>query len=329
MQVNFVHFTLFSNFNHIYFLFFLFVGLTIINIYFPYFPLKKAKKSPGSFHFRKIFFLDKLVFFLRHSDNLWRPFILPVLFFAYLCRYRGHPGNRSNPEAVYSHSLTVSLGPWVSSVSILYLYNKIAVSISRTSVSPMYITGKDFSCGKCLHIFLQITLQRSCAVYRVISFLNYMTSCTVCQLQRQLLVRKLLLTPEPSSTIIPMLSFVKGLNIIISSRRFKIPDGNGLEGHSLPFLLPPVLFLPSHQFRQEEIRRADIRSHNKNGIFKINRSSLGICNASVIKNLEKHMKHIRVRFLNFIKQHNTVRFPANCLCKLTALFISYILEALQ
>ena len=74
----------------------------------------------------------------------------------------------------------------------------------------------------------------------------------------------------------------------------------------------------------QQIVCSDIGGHNQDCILKVNGSALRIRNPSVIQHLQKHIKYVRMRLFDFIKQDNTVRLSSDCLGQLSALFISHI-----
>ena len=54
------------------------------------------------------------------------------------------------------------------------------------------------------------------------------------------------------------------------------------------------------------------------------RPAFGICYTTVVEDLQKHIEHIRVSFLNLIKKDNRIRFPADGFRQLTAFLITDI-----
>src|SRR6185436_14847764 len=67
------------------------------------------------------------------------------------------------------------------------------------------------------------------------------------------------------------------------------------------------------------LARAEIRGHDQNGVLEVDRASLGISQPAVIQNLEQDIKDIRVRLLNLVKQHHSIRAAANRFGQLPAL----------
>ena len=74
----------------------------------------------------------------------------------------------------------------------------------------------------------------------------------------------------------------------------------------------------------QQILGADVGCHNQDGVLKIHRPALRIRDTAVIQNLQQYVKHIRMRFFNLIKEHDAVRFSADCLCQLSAFIIADI-----
>ena len=60
------------------------------------------------------------------------------------------------------------------------------------------------------------------------------------------------------------------------------------------------------------------RLHYNNRIFKIDYSALTVGKSAVVKNLQKHVKHVGVRLFNFVEQNYAVRLSSYLFGKLTA-----------
>ena len=58
----------------------------------------------------------------------------------------------------------------------------------------------------------------------------------------------------------------------------------------------------------QQIGGTDVGRHDQNGILEVHRSALGIGDPSIIQHLQQHVEHVRMRFLDLIKQDNGVRF---------------------
>ena len=50
-----------------------------------------------------------------------------------------------------------------------------------------------------------------------------------------------------------------------------------------------------------------IRRHDDQRVTKIDRAALGVRHAAVVENLQKNRRHVRVRFFQFVEQHDAVR----------------------
>ena len=70
--------------------------------------------------------------------------------------------------------------------------------------------------------------------------------------------------------------------------------------------------------------RADIGGHDNDGVPKIDLSSERIGQASILHHLQEQIKHILMRFLNLIKQHNRIRLSSDRFRQLPALFMANI-----
>ena len=125
-----------------------------------------------------------------------------------------------------------------------------------------------------------------------------------------------------------LIQLVEYNNLINSVEEFRLE-------HPFYFLHNPILheFIPfsriivgckAQPFRRHNIFCPCIGCHNNYRIFKINLSALGIRNVSIIQNLKKNVKHIRMRLLHLIKQDNRIRIAANLFAELSALLIAHI-----
>ena len=68
----------------------------------------------------------------------------------------------------------------------------------------------------------------------------------------------------------------------------------------------------------------NIAGHDDDGVLEIYHASFIVCQPSIIQHLQENVPDIRMCFLDFIQQHNTVWFSPDRLCQLTALIISDI-----
>src|SRR5690606_8358736 len=71
-----------------------------------------------------------------------------------------------------------------------------------------------------------------------------------------------------------------------------------------------------------QVTNSDVRGHDDDRISEINPTAQAICQDAVIQHLEQNIEHIRVRFLNFVKQYNRIGFPPYLFGKLAAFFVS-------
>src|SRR3990167_7512678 len=80
--------------------------------------------------------------------------------------------------------------------------------------------------------------------------------------------------------------------------------------HNFLFDLFILVVLASVRFASEtetrhliNVFRSNVGRHNNNGIFEVNRSALGVSQASVVQNLKQNIKYFRVRLLNLVEQN--------------------------
>ena len=77
-------------------------------------------------------------------------------------------------------------------------------------------------------------------------------------------------------------------------------------------------------FRGKDRLCSRIGGHDQDRILKIHLPALGIGDMSLIQHLQKDVEHIRMRFLDLIKQDHAVGMRPYLIGKLAALLISYI-----
>ena len=74
----------------------------------------------------------------------------------------------------------------------------------------------------------------------------------------------------------------------------------------------------------KQILGTDIGGQDNDRILEIHGLAHGICNTPVIEDLKQNIEYIWMCLLDLIKQNDTIRFSADCLCQLTALIVSDI-----
>ncbi len=70
--------------------------------------------------------------------------------------------------------------------------------------------------------------------------------------------------------------------------------------------------------------RTSVASHDYDAITKIDPSSLGIGQMTIIENLEKNIENIIMRLFNLIKKNGTIGLPPYCFSQLTAFLVADI-----
>src|SRR5687768_12811560 len=70
--------------------------------------------------------------------------------------------------------------------------------------------------------------------------------------------------------------------------------------------------------------RSEVRRHDQDGVFEINRTSLGIGQPAVVEDLQKHIEYVGMRLLNLIEEHHCVRTPPDSFSQLTTLLVAHV-----
>ena len=185
--------------------------------------------------------------------------------------------------------------------------------------------AEDEPCRHRLDMLLYISLQRSCAVYRVVAVVYDILLCCVRQTDRQLLIRD-----APVQILDRQIYDIA--NIVLGQR---------LEEYDL---IQPVQKLRSERAAQvvhdhlsrivldlsgiidalEQVLRADVAGHDDDRVLEVHGLAQRVGDTSVVQYLKQYVKYIRVRLLYLIKEHYRVRLSPDCLGQLSALVISDI-----
>ena len=88
------------------------------------------------------------------------------------------------------------------------------------------------------------------------------------------------------------------------------------------FHLGPDVSVLINSFQQ--ILGTDVGGEDNDGILKVHGPALGIRDTSIIQDLQKYVKHVRMGLLHFVKQHHAVWFAAHGLCQLSSLVVSNV-----
>src|SRR5215213_720198 len=77
-------------------------------------------------------------------------------------------------------------------------------------------------------------------------------------------------------------------------------------------------------FRRLDLTRAEVRSHDQNGVLEIDCSTFRVRQSAVVKNLKQDVENIRMRLLDFVEEDDRVRTTTNCFGKLSTLVVTNI-----
>ena len=139
----------------------------------------------------------------------------------------------------------------------------------------MYITGKDLLGCQCLHIILEITFQRTCAVNRIITVIHYHLFGSICKLQRKLLVSQTVAELFDHKiydlTYIILGQRLEHDNLIQTVQKFRTEMTTKII-HNLFLCLRFDISLLVDTVKK--VRRTNVGSHDQDRILKINRTSL-------------------------------------------------------
>ena len=74
----------------------------------------------------------------------------------------------------------------------------------------------------------------------------------------------------------------------------------------------------------EQNLAAEVRGQNDDRVLEVHGSALRVRDSAVVEHLQQHVKHVRMRLFNFVKQNDGIRTAAHGLGQLTALFIAHV-----
>ena len=72
----------------------------------------------------------------------------------------------------------------------------------------------------------------------------------------------------------------------------------------------------------EEILAAEVRGHDQDGVLEIDGAPLGIGDAPVVEDLQQHVEHVWMGFLDFVKEDDGIWLAAHGFGELAALFVA-------
>ena len=150
----------------------------------------------------------------------------------------------------------------------------------------MNISGQNLSRCKSFYIFLQITFQRTCTIYRIIAILNDLILGCICQFQGKLLVCKTFIKlADHQVYYLTNIRFCQGLehNYFIKTVQEFRTEVTSQVIHNLTLSLRFNLTILINAIQQ--IRRTDVGSHDQNCILKVNGTSLRVCNTTIVQYL--------------------------------------------
>ena len=89
--------------------------------------------------------------------------------------------------------------------------------------------------------------------------------------------------------------------------------GLNITHHKLPRLRPHRPVAHAHIV---EIRRPEVAGHHDDGVAKVDNTTLAICEAAIVKNLEEQHDEFARRLLDLVDENDTVRLAPRIFCQL-------------
>ncbi len=83
------------------------------------------------------------------------------------------------------------------------------------------------------------------------------------------------------------------------------------------------LLVPGRIVTPDELR-PDIGGHDDHGVPEIHRASLPVREPSVVEDLQQHVEHVGMGFLDLVQQHDLVGPAPHCLGQLAAFFVTHV-----
>ena len=76
------------------------------------------------------------------------------------------------------------------------------------------------------------------------------------------------------------------------------------------------------RFFLSNVLRTDVGGHNDDRVLKIDRSPLPVRDPTVIEHLQQYVENVRMRFFDFVEEHDRIRLAPNCFGKLPPFFVA-------
>src|SRR5208282_1373319 len=116
-------------------------------------------------------------------------------------------------------------------------------------------------------------------------------------------------------------------DFIHTVQEFRIESALDLALHQVFDLLGNHLVfrrLEAQTLAFHEVPSADVRSHDDDGVFEVNRVAQAVGQLAVFKNLQQDVEHIRMRLLDFVEQDDRIWRPLDAFCQLSTLFVTNV-----
>src|SRR5919199_1601018 len=78
------------------------------------------------------------------------------------------------------------------------------------------------------------------------------------------------------------------------------------RSHRLHHPTPHLIVLTIFSGKVENVLGTDVAGHDNHSILEVYRVTLSIGNATIIEDLQHHVEHIGVSFLDFVKQNHRI-----------------------
>ena len=203
------------------------------------------------------------------------------------------------------------------------------------SLGNNLITAVEFSCQeqitqRILHQLTQSAAQRTRTILAVTAFLQQQLSCRSSQLNAEAVACQTLvqLTQHIVGNQFQLLSAkrIEHQNLIHTIQKLRTEHVLDFSKHLLLTILALACFVTGKAQRSGigQLLCAGVARHNQHGITEVYRASLSIGQTAILHNLQQQVKHIGMRFFDFVQQYYAVRLTTYRIRQLSALVIAYI-----
>src|SRR6185312_14613181 len=200
------------------------------------------------------------------------------------------------------------------------------IVIDHNFISVVHLAFNDQAPQFRDNLLLDRALQWPCSIDRIITCLDEMRTRFIRQIQLDMAIGQVLayVFHLNGDDLLQVFRFeaMEDNNFVYTVEKFRAEPSPQFTHYRLLHVV--IAVSRERAFIFQNSVAADVGGHDEKSIFKIHRSSLAICQASIVQNLQHEVEYIRVSFFNLVKENHRVGFSPDRFGQLPPFFKSDI-----